>query len=214
MAEVEFYVVRHGETLLNMLGKAQGVVDSPLTSDGIQSAIKLKNALCNIDFSVAYSSDLSRAYNTAQIICGNSCELRKDIRLREWCLGKFEAENSPKFIKDILNYNKDLKEAELNQNLPEICKIIKLTDITGMAEAFDDIIKRLISFFEDAGKFQFSVGGGKILVVTHAFVIKTVLHMFAYDKLKDVEKISNSSVTTIDYNGCSFTVEAVNKIPA
>lgn len=86
MAEVEFYIIRHGETLLNKLGKAQGLTDSPLTSDGIQSAVKLKQALCNVEFSAAYSSDLSRAYNTAKIICGDFFDVHKDIRLREWCL--------------------------------------------------------------------------------------------------------------------------------
>lgn len=44
MAEIEFYVIHHGETLLNKLGKAQGLTDSHLTSDGIQSAVKLKRA--------------------------------------------------------------------------------------------------------------------------------------------------------------------------
>lgn len=76
MAEVEFYIIRHGETLLNKLRKAQGLTDSPLTAYGIQSAVKLKQALCNIKFFAAYSSDLSRAYNTAKIICGDFCNVQ------------------------------------------------------------------------------------------------------------------------------------------
>lgn len=64
-----------------------------------------------------------------------------DIRLREWCLGTFEAENSKDFIKHILEHNKNLKANELNEHLPEICNAIKLSDITGMAETFDDITK-------------------------------------------------------------------------
>lgn len=212
MAEVEFYIICHGETLLNKLGKAQGLTDSPLTSDGIQSAVKLKQALCNVEFSTAYSSDLSRAYNTAKIICGNFCDVHKDTRLREWCLGNFEAENSKDFIKHILNCNKNLKANELNQHLPEICNTIKLTDTTGMAETFDDITKRLISFLKDVGKHHLNFVERKILVVTHAFVIKTILHMFAYSELKNTDKISNSSATVITYDGSKFNVKAVNKL--
>ena len=35
MAEIEFYIIRHGETLLNKLGKVQGLIDSSLTSNVI-----------------------------------------------------------------------------------------------------------------------------------------------------------------------------------
>lgn len=212
MAEVEFYIIRHGETLLNKLGKAQGLTDSPLTSDGIRSAVKLKQAFCDVEFSAAYSSDLSRAYNTAQIICGDFCEIKKDARLREWCLGNFEAVDFQDFINNILNYNKNLKVSELNQHLPEICNTIKITDTTGMAEAFDDVTKRLISFFKDIGEHHLNIGVEKILVVTHAFVIKTILHMFAYSELKNTDKISNSSVTVITYDGSKFNIKAVNRI--
>lgn len=212
MQEVEFYIIRHGETLLNKLGKAQGLTDSPLTADGIQSAVNLKWVLHNIDFSSVYSSDLSRAYKTAEIICGERCEIHKDTRLREWCLGNFEAENFQDFVEHILNCNKNLKANELNEHLPEICSTIKLADTTGMAETFDGVTKRLINFFKGVGKYQLDLGGGKILVVTHAFAIKTILHIFAYDELKNVGKISNSSATVIAYNGNDFYVKAVNNI--
>ena len=36
-----FYVVRHGETLLNSIGRAQGWSDSPLTDNGKRTAAEL-----------------------------------------------------------------------------------------------------------------------------------------------------------------------------
>lgn len=209
---VEFYIVRHGETLLNKLGKTQGLVDSPLTTDGIESANMLKQSLQHIAFSTAYSSDLLRAYNTAQIICSNDVNVHKDIRLREWCLGNFEAVTSNEFINQIINCNEHLKPAELNLHLPEVCGIIKSMDITGMVETFNDITARLQNFFNNIGQQELNKGGGKILVVTHAFVIKTLLHMFAYEELKKIEKVSNSGATIICYDGCNFCVKAVNKL--
>ena len=81
-----------------------------------------------------------------------------------------------------------------------------------MAESFDDIANRLISFFKDVGEHQLNFGEKRILVVTHAFVIKTILHLFAYNELKNTDKISNSSATVITYDGSNFSVKAVNKL--
>lgn len=36
--KVNFYYVRHGQTLFNRLGRMQGMCDSPLTEQGIEDA--------------------------------------------------------------------------------------------------------------------------------------------------------------------------------
>lgn len=208
--KTEFYIIRHSETLLNSLGRAQGWVDSPLTDNGIQTAYLLKKALGNISFSAAYSSDFKRAYDTAKIIFDNQNGVIQDRRLREWCLGRFEAERSSVFVNEILDKSK-LKAEELNAHLPEICEIINRSDSTGMAEPFTEITNRLLGFFTDTGKQFYEKGGGKILVVTHAFALKTILHIFAYDELQNVRKISNASVTVLRFNGKDFHIGAVNK---
>jgi len=62
------YIIRHGETELNVIQAFQGHTDSPLTAKGIQQAkahadkleiYKLKQIIC---------SDLSRAAKTASTI--------------------------------------------------------------------------------------------------------------------------------------------------
>ena len=47
---ISYYIVRHGQTLLNFLDKAQGWTDSPLTDIGRQTAISLGNKLVGINF--------------------------------------------------------------------------------------------------------------------------------------------------------------------
>lgn len=210
MGETEFYIIRHSETLLNRLGRAQGWVDSPLTDNGTRTAYFLKKALSGISFSAAYSSDFKRAYDTAKIIFDNQIGVIQDHRLREWCLGKFEAELTSVFVKEILDKSK-LTIEELNAHLPEICEIINHTDTTGMTETFDKITKRLFGFFTEIGKQVYEKGGGKVLIVTHAFALKTILHIFAYDELKNVQKISNASVTVLSFNGNDYHIGAVNK---
>ena len=65
---VSFYIVRHGQTLLNSLDRAQGWADSPLTDEGKQTAVELGHELKDIDFNAVYTSDMLRAVQTAELV--------------------------------------------------------------------------------------------------------------------------------------------------
>lgn len=98
---ITFYIVRHGQTLLNQLERAQGWADSPLTALGEQTARELGQALSSVIFQAAYTSDTIRAFNTAKLVLKErgqpTREIYQDIRLREWCLGTMEAEKNKAF---------------------------------------------------------------------------------------------------------------------
>ena len=66
--KITFYLVRHGETLFNHLGRMQGSCDSPLTERGIAQAHETADQLKDIWFDRIYSSPSERAWNTADII--------------------------------------------------------------------------------------------------------------------------------------------------
>lgn len=207
MNEVTLYFIRHGETLLNKLGRVQGWCDSPLTEEGCKAACSLRQSLESLNISAVYSSDLPRAYATAEIICQGSHSIHKDSRIREWCLGSQEGTPSQELM-NIIVKNSGLKADELNMHLPQACETIKALDKTGMAEHFDDITARLLSFLKDIGD-KWLDSNGKIIVVTHAFVIKTLIHLLDYNRLKDIGAIGNSSVTIIGYDGNNFRVKDV-----
>ena len=61
-------IVRHGETEWNKTGIQQGHLDSDLTLLGINQAKALAESLSMNKYDHLYSSDLGRAYNTAEII--------------------------------------------------------------------------------------------------------------------------------------------------
>ncbi len=65
---MRIYLVRHGETEWNRRGRIQGWEDVPLSREGIRQAYELQNKLKDIELHAAYSSDLSRAIQTAEII--------------------------------------------------------------------------------------------------------------------------------------------------
>lgn len=91
MKSTQFILVRHGETTWNRLGRIQGHLDSPLSMQGLVQAETLAERLSGEEFDVLVSSDLGRAYNTAQCIAkrtGHS--VRVDPRLRERHYGIFQ----------------------------------------------------------------------------------------------------------------------------
>lgn len=86
--------VRHGQTDWNALGRIQGQTDTPLNGNGIKQAGALAERLRSEPkkWDIVVSSDLQRAYATAQIIA-DRLEIplvAGDSRLRERCFGEAE----------------------------------------------------------------------------------------------------------------------------
>ena len=102
---ITFYIVRHGQTLLNQLDRVQGWADSLLTALGEQTAKELGQALSSVIFQAAYTSDTIRAFDTAKLMLKENnqptTEIYQDGRLREWCLGTMEAEKNKVFIERV-----------------------------------------------------------------------------------------------------------------
>jgi broad specificity phosphatase PhoE len=87
----QVYIVRHGETEWNAQGRIQGHSDIPLSDNGRAQAQSVARRLSGIPFSVAYTSDLSRTHETAQIILGDTgTALHTTPQLREYSKGVFE----------------------------------------------------------------------------------------------------------------------------
>lgn len=81
-------LVRHGQTAWNLESRAQGHLDVPLDDTGRTQARAVGELLARAGATALWSSDLSRARETAEII-GAACGLTPaiDKRLREFDLG-------------------------------------------------------------------------------------------------------------------------------
>ena len=87
----QLILIRHGETLWNTERRMQGQRDSPLTERGVWQAQQLGERLKTQPFDALYSSDLPRAYRTAQSIAAvTGHDIIRDERLRERHFGIFE----------------------------------------------------------------------------------------------------------------------------
>ena len=47
------------------------------------------------------------------------------------------------------------------------------------------------------------------MVVTHAFVVKTLLYLYARDRVNEQPKIENASVTELRFDGSGFEVGTI-----
>ena len=92
----ELILVRHGETLWNRERRMQGQTDVPLSEIGLKQAQAVGQRLAQEKFAALYSSDLARAYATAEAIAQASGKpIIRDKALRERTFGIFEGLTSP-----------------------------------------------------------------------------------------------------------------------
>ena len=77
-------LIRHGETDWNVEGRWQGQIDVPLNAKGHQQAQQVAGSLAHSTISAIYSSDLSRAYETAGYLAAQfDLPVQTEVRLRE-----------------------------------------------------------------------------------------------------------------------------------
>ena len=82
---------RHGRTEWNVTGRFQGQGDVPLDSVGLGQAEQAARILATFDPVALYSSDLSRAYQTATALAELvNLPIQTDKRLREIHVGSWE----------------------------------------------------------------------------------------------------------------------------
>ena len=167
--------------------------------------------LKGVDFDAVYTSDMLRAVQTAELVLeagGKSgVPIEKDARLREWCLGCMEAENNAVFIKNVSDWLGGITSfAGLNQRLSDVADAIYEHDTTGMAEPFQTIASRLKSVFADAVQKDGMQESTDILIVTHAFAIKTIFHLFAPEQLSGLGKVKNASVSRLIFENGIFSL--------
>lgn len=92
------FAVRHGETEWNLTGRQQGHLDSRLSQRGVEQAEELARGLAERGIETIYSSDLGRAFQTAEIIGARlGLPVHPDRRLRERHLGSLQALTKDEF---------------------------------------------------------------------------------------------------------------------
>ncbi len=101
------YIIRHGETELNVIQAFQGHTDSPLTAKGIQQAKAHASKLGAYELNRIICSDLSRAAKTASTIADIlDIPMQMDAQLREVYFGFWDG----------------MSDSDIQQHYPELWK--------------------------------------------------------------------------------------------
>ena len=198
MSEVKLYIARHGKTMFNTIGRAQGWSDSPLTPFGEEGIRELGVGLkaAGIPFKVAYSSDSGRTIQTMDII------------LRETGLETIPYKRDGELFYGVLPRTDAFQGKELHEvTYPELAQGILDVDTAGWAEPWEVLRKRILEGFTAIAENLERSGGGNAIVVSHGMTIATFAWLI--DPSVEHPSLDNGSVTVVAYENGKFTLEAL-----
>ena len=93
---MKIYIIRHGETDLNVQGVMQGWLDEPLNQNGRDLAEITGQAMKDVHFDCCISSPLIRSMETVEIVLresGNDIPVLTDDRIKEIYFGDIEGQH-------------------------------------------------------------------------------------------------------------------------
>ena len=188
------YIIRHGQSMANKLDVFLGHHNMDLTEQGRQQARRTAAFLEDIRPDVIYSSDLTRAYQTAEPTAEFfGLPIIKEPRLREIFAGEWE----------------DVPFLTIAEKYPESFRTWR--DDIGYAcpdggESVMDLQKRVVQVVTEIAKKH---PDQTVFIFTHA----TSLRVFAAHvmnktrgEVKDVPWAPNASVSKVVYDGEKFSL--------
>jgi len=181
MKSTTFYLIRHGETDWNRAGRWQGLADVPLSALGHAQAAALAQRLANERFTVdhTYSSDLLRAWDTAQIVAQRLGLVVQPLPvLREIDVGAWSGLTRP----------------EIMERWPDAFVTLHSAPDGEDRAAFWQRVAEAVLWLAEQHN------GQRVLLVTHGGVIRGLLsQILAWQGESDVHipPISNTSITEV-----------------
>jgi probable phosphoglycerate mutase len=186
---VQLILVRHGETLENAGRTVQGQIPGTLSQKGLQQAKEAGSLLSSHCINAIYSSDLARAWETAQIIAGSfpGTMVVPEPKLREQDLGRYQGGPIIKLLRRLKEEGRDITEFDPEEGEP--------------AAVFCDRVKELVNLL--AARHT----GETVLLVTHHGFIR--MFMKTIEGLKGMEQmdipVRNGAVVFITFDKSEVT---------
>ena len=183
MPSLTLYLIRHGETAWNAQSRLQGQTEIPLAPTGREQARQLAAHWASDPppFTHCYSSDLSRAQETAQILLDSlpsSPHLQTDTRLRERNFGVWEG---------LTPQERSVKFGEIDTR-----------DCPEGGEFWEDVWARMLDFLQDLWQ-KHAPQDATILIVGHGGSLRCLLAYAAGLPVQQLRqyRLENTSVSII-----------------
>ena len=215
MVKTRLYIARHGKTMFNTIGRAQGWSDSPLTVDGERGIQELGLGLkdAGIVFKEAFSSDSGRTLQTMEIIL-RECQQEnipytRDKRIREWCFGSLDGAYDGELFNGVLPrvFDKDITKLSYQ----ELAAGIYQVDTAGWAETWEVLSSRILEGFTAIAEKIETLGGGNAIVVSHGMTIGTFLWLIDHATPRSLG-LDNGSISVVSFENGKFTIESIGDV--
>ena len=158
---MKFYLVRHGETEWNKLGKFQGATDVKLNERGLSQAKESAQAAVEWGHTAIYASPLIRTMQVAEEIKRvTSVEIGAKPGLMELQLGDLEG---------VTGDEMRAGWPEVFQRWRESPELVKMPNGESLAQLQERAWETIMSIENDHGD------GETIVVVSHNFAIRTII---------------------------------------
>ena len=153
MSISRLYIVRHGETDWNLIGRVQGHTPTFLNETGRRQAELLSRFFAACPLTEILSSDLPRARETAELIAApHGLAVRQTEALRERNLGPFEG--------------------KMGDEVRATADFTSWYEVYGV-EQDEAMLARLLPLLDEA---EAEAAAGEVVFVTHGGVQKVLFH--------------------------------------
>lgn len=181
------YFIRHGESESNLIHQFAGSLDMSLTERGREQAAATAAFLKDVPFTAVYSSDLKRAYDTAQAVAKpRGMSVIGDQRLREIYAGDWEGRSYDDLDREFaVSYGVWRTQIGLAQ-CPNGESVAQLQDRVN--RCVQDIVQNHPNQY--------------VCIVTHATPIRVMESLWTttpLDQMHTIPWVSNASVTIVEY---------------
>lgn len=199
---MKIYVIRHGETEMNVKWLKQGWLDTPLNQAGRDLARLTGQGLRGVRFDACFSSPLVRAKETVEIVLRESgngnVPVRTDDRLKE------------------INFGKEEGTPGTSSTLPPETAQLFFTDALRFpgfpeGESVADVCRR-------TGEFLHELASGEkyetVLIGTHGCALRAMMNPF-YENPEHFWQgrvPANCSITILDASGGQIRMEESDRL--
>lgn len=198
------FVARHGETLLNALGRVQGWSDSPLTARGRAEAEVLGRALvaARARIGAARCADLGRHRETASAalaVAAPAVRARPDARWREFAFGAYEGSDGPRLWADLAQAHGMADAAALRATDLGVLEVLGALPVLGQhasvpVESVPEVQARALGGLDEAVDAASDLD---VLIVTSGLTLLALLAALGIDTAAFEGGIGNGAVLTL-----------------
>ncbi|GMQ78512.1 MAG: histidine phosphatase family protein [Anaerolineae bacterium] len=195
---ISLLLIRHGQTDWNIAGRWQGHTDIPLNETGLAQGRLLARRLSTWPIKAVYSSDLSRAARTADLIS-------EPLNLQPIYLEALRERNGGLF--------QGMTTGEIHEKYPEDLALLRETGMAPhVGESNLDVAQRLLKAFE---RIISDHEGEMVAIVSHGGALASIVAYYLGFPLGERARLSlraNTGLSIVEIDGRGPIVTLLNDV--